>query len=94
MILYNNFFNNINLTINNFGYSNNNLVINWLRYIEKYDIKQQIKLYYFLIIDSYGLYLIYKFLFFAKKHKIILFYLLFLFYTFHLTIKNKLFLTN
>ena len=39
MILYNNFFNNINLTTNNFGYLNNNLVINWLRYIKKYDIK-------------------------------------------------------
>ena len=74
--LYNNFSDDISLSTNDFGYSNNNLAIDQLKHFEKQSTKWQIRLYCLLIINSYGLYLTYQFQFFAKEYNIILFYLL------------------
>ena len=52
---------------------NNNLAIDWLRHFEKYSIIKRMRLYRFLVLDVYSLYLTYKFCFYAKKHKIIYF---------------------
>lgn len=81
--LYNIFSDDINLSISDSGNSNDSLVIDWPKHFEKHSAKQQIKLYCLLVIDGYGLHLTYKFWFFTRKHKIILFHLLF--YFIHLT---------
>lgn len=47
--------------------------MNWFRYFNKYIRKCQIKLYDFLVLDSYSSYLTYKLWSYTEEYNIILF---------------------
>ncbi len=82
--IYNNSLEKTSLSTSDFEHSNDNLAMDWLRHLDKYSAKEQVRLYFHPIIDGYSSHLTHEFWSYDKKHKIMLF-CLFLYYT-HLTL--------
>ena len=54
------------------NYTNNILVLNWIKHFDKSTKLKLIKTYRLLLFDGYGSYITYKFIIYCDKYKIIL----------------------